>query len=112
MTGTSFERVNTLWTGCHLGKGDYSVDVLLAWIRDSVEGVRRAVINTARRLCCRGDECAVDTSWQLTINRSTLRPRATARGKAAIVFFGRATLMLEAVHLVQDSVVRSGIQTP
>ena len=68
-------RVNTLWIGCPLGTSDYSIDVVLAWIWDPVEGVRRAVINTARHLCCRGDECAVNTFWHLTINRWILRPR-------------------------------------
>ena len=58
---------------------------------DPVEGVRRAVINTARRLSCRGDEYAVNTFWQLTINSPTQRPRVTARGKAVIAFFGCAT---------------------
>ena len=62
-----FELVNTLFIGCQLGTGDCSVDVVLAWIWDPVEGVRRAVINTAQRFCCRGDECAVNTFWQLTI---------------------------------------------
>ena len=53
-----------------------------------MEGVPRAVIDTAQRLCCRGDECAVNTFWQFTINSPTQRPRETARGKAAITFFG------------------------
>ena len=91
-----FERVNTLWIGCQLVKGNHSVDVVLAWIWDPVEGVQRAVINTTRRLCCRGDESAVHTLWQLTINSPTQRPRVTARGKAAIAFLGRATVALEA----------------
>ena len=38
---------------------------------DPVEDVRRAVINVAQR----GDECAVNTFWQLTINSPTQRPR-------------------------------------
>ena len=41
------ERVNTLWIGCQLGKGDYSVDVVLACVWDPVEDVRCAVMNTA-----------------------------------------------------------------
>ena len=56
--------MNTLWIGCQLGPSDYSVDVVLAWIWDPMEDERRAVINTERRLCCRGDECAVNTFWQ------------------------------------------------
>ena len=67
--------MNTLWIGCQLGKSDYSVNVVLAWIWDPVEDVRRAVINTARRLCCRDDECAVNTFLQHTISRSFQRPK-------------------------------------
>ena len=75
--------------------GRNSVVVVLAWIWDPVEHVRRAVINTARRLWCRDEECAVSTLWQLTINSPIQRPRVTDLGKAAIAVFGCATAAQE-----------------
>ena len=62
----------------------------------TLEDVRRAGMNTARRLCCRDDERVVSTFWLLTINRLVQRPRVADRGKAAIAFFGCATMALEA----------------